>query len=159
MIANSDCPLEEFGSIERVREGILTSLHDAVFFIRFYHQDNDYKKVKVIIAIIPQVWRRSFTSSKSSSGPSKSKVHKCLTVGAKYIVVTLVLRFDIALNINCLRDADTVLRMFWSQVKQVDLKSLFRSFEVSYSVYHFQFQEGRVPMNKLLVEMLEANSQ
>ena len=49
--------------------------------------------------------------------------------------------------------------MFWSQVKQVDLKSLFRPFKVSYSVYHFQFQEGRVPMNKLLVEMLEANSQ
>ena len=37
----------------------------------------------------------------------------------------------------CARDADTVLRMFWSQVKQ----------------------EGRVPMNKLLVEMLEANTQ
>ena len=92
MIANSDCPLEEFGSIERVREGILTSLHDAVFFIRFDHYDDDYKKsksdncdqtfdhhdgdeeikVKVIIAILPQVWRRSFTSSKSSSGPSKS---------------------------------------------------------------------------------------
>ena len=34
VIANSDCPLEEFGSIERVREGILSSLHDAVFFIR-----------------------------------------------------------------------------------------------------------------------------
>ena len=80
-------------------------------------------------------------------------------MGAKYIVATLVLRFDIALNINCLRDADTVLRMFWSQVKQVNIRSPFRSFEVSYSVYHFQFQEGRVPMNKLLVEMLEANSQ
>ena len=74
-------------------------------------------------------------------------------------VSALVSRFDLALNINRLRDADTVLRMFWSQVKQVDLKSLFRSFKVSYSVYHFQFQEGRVPMNKLLVEMLEANSQ
>ena len=34
VIANSDCPLEEFASIERVREGILSSLHDAVFFIR-----------------------------------------------------------------------------------------------------------------------------
>ena len=71
----------------------------------------------------------------------------------------LVSRIDLVLNINRLRDADTVLRMFWSQVKQVDLKSLFRSFKVSYSVCHFQFQEGRVPMNKLLVEMLEANSQ
>ena len=55
MIANSDCPLEEFGSIERVREGILTSLHDAVFFIRLDHQGDDYKKVKVIIAIKPLV--------------------------------------------------------------------------------------------------------
>ena len=93
MIANSDCPLEEFGSIERVREGILTSLHDAVFFIRFNHHDDVYKKkvkviiaikpliitmtiikkvLKALIAIKPQVWRRSFTSSKSSSGPSKS---------------------------------------------------------------------------------------
>ena len=35
VIANSDCPLEEFASIERVREGILSSLHDAVFFIRW----------------------------------------------------------------------------------------------------------------------------
>ena len=56
MIANSDCPLEEFGSIERVREGILTSLHDAVFFIRFNNHDDVYKKkVKVIIAIKPLI--------------------------------------------------------------------------------------------------------
>ena len=45
--------------------------------------------------------------------------------------------FKSPLILLCHRDADTVLRMFWSQVKQ----------------------EGRVPMNKLLVEMLEANTQ
>jgi len=87
VIANSDCPLEEFGSIERVREGILSSLHDAVFFIR--------------------------------CGDAALHLQNLLLV------------------LPSLRDADTVLRMFWSQVKQ----------------------EGRVPMNKLLVEMLEANTQ
>jgi len=87
VIANSDCPLEEFASIERVREGILSSLHDAVFFIR--------------------------------CGDAALHLQNLLLV------------------LPSLRDADTVLRMFWSQVKQ----------------------EGRVPMNKLLVEMLEANTQ
>lgn len=41
---------------------------------------------------------------------------------------------NLLLVLPSLRDADTVLRQFWSQVKQ----------------------EGRVPMNKLLVEMLES---
>lgn len=76
-----------FASIERVREGILSSLHDAVFFIR--------------------------------CGDAALHLQNLLLV------------------LPSLRDADTVLRMFWSQVKQ----------------------EGRVPMNKLLVEMLEANTQ
>jgi len=87
VIANSDCPLEECASIERVRERILGSLQDAVCFIR--------------------------------CGDANLHLQNLLLV------------------LPSLRDADTVLRQFWSLVKQ----------------------EGRVPMNKLLVEMLEASSQ
>eukprot|EP00092_Neocalanus_flemingeri_P002918 GFUD01003121.1.p1 GENE.GFUD01003121.1~~GFUD01003121.1.p1 ORF type:complete len:557 (+),score=98.07 GFUD01003121.1:117-1787(+) len=84
VIANSDCQLEEFAAIGRLRENLLSSLHDAVYFIRCGDANLHLQSLLLIL-------------------PS-------------------------------LRDADTVLRMFWSQIKQ----------------------EGQVPMNKLLIEMLEA---
>jgi len=86
VIANSDCPVEECASIERVRERILGSLYDAVFCIR--------------------------------CGDANLHLQNLLLV------------------LPSLRDADTVLREFWSLIKQ----------------------EGRVPMNKLLIEMLEAST-
>ena len=81
----------------------------------------------------PQVWRRCFTSPKPLIGPPQPQV-KLITM------VKLLENFCKRVPPNSwlvFRDADTVLRMFWSQVKE----------------------EGRVPMNKLLVEMLEANTQ
>jgi len=84
VIANSDCRLEEFSAIGRLRENLLTSLYDAVNFIRCGDANLHLQSLLLIL-------------------PS-------------------------------LRDADTVLRTFWSQIKQ----------------------EGQVPMNKLLIEMLEA---
>jgi len=84
VIANSDCQLEEFSAIGRLRENLLSSLHDAVYFIRCGDANLHLQSLLLIL-------------------PS-------------------------------LRDADTVLRNFWSQIKQ----------------------DGQVPMNKLLIEMLEA---
>jgi len=84
VIANSDCQLEEFAGVGQLRENLLSSLHDAVFFIR--------------------------------CGDANLHLQSLLLV------------------LPSLRDADTVLRAFWSQIKQ----------------------EGQVPMNKLLIEMLEA---
>jgi len=84
VIANSDCQLEEFSAIGRLRENLLSSLHDAVCFIRCGDANLHLQSLLLIL-------------------PS-------------------------------LRDADTVLRTFWSHIKQ----------------------EGQVPMNKLLIEMLEA---
>jgi len=84
VIANSDCQLEEFTGVGQLRENLLSSLHDAVFFIR--------------------------------CGDANLHLQSLLLV------------------LPSLRDADTVLRAFWSHIKQ----------------------EGQVPMNKLLIEMLEA---
>jgi len=84
VIANSDCQLEEFAGVGQLRENLLSSLHDAVFFIR--------------------------------CGDANLHLQSLLLV------------------LPSLRDADTVLRAFWSHIKQ----------------------EGQVPMNKLLIEMLEA---
>merc|ERR1719290_742855 len=84
VIANSDCQLEEFSGVGQLRENLLSSLQDAVFFIR--------------------------------CGDANLHLQSLLLV------------------LPSLRDADTVLRAFWSQIKQ----------------------EGQVPMNKLLIEMLEA---
>jgi len=84
VIANSDCRLEELSTISRLREHLLTSLYDAVNYIRCGDANLHLQSLLLIL-------------------PS-------------------------------LRDADTVLRTFWSQIKQ----------------------EGQVPMNKLLIEMLEA---
>jgi len=84
VIANSDCQLEEFSGVGQLRENLLSSLQDAVMFIR--------------------------------CGDANLHLQSLLLV------------------LPSLRDADTVLRAFWSQVKQ----------------------DGQVPMNKLLIEMLEA---
>jgi len=84
VIANSDCQLEEFSCVGQLRENILSSLQDAVIFIRC---GDAHLHLQSLLLVLPS-----------------------------------------------LRDADTVLRAFWSQVKQ----------------------DGQVPMNKLLIEMLEA---
>ena len=81
----------------------------------------------------PQVWRRCFTSPKPLIGPPQPQV-KLITMVK---LLGKLLQKSGWFSNCCPRDADTVLRMFWSQVKE----------------------EGRVPMNKLLVEMLEANTQ
>jgi len=84
VIANSDCQLEEFSGVGQLRENLLSSLQDAVIFIRC---GDAHLHLQSLLLVLPS-----------------------------------------------LRDADTVLRAFWSQVKQ----------------------DGQVPMNKLLIEMLEA---
>jgi len=84
VLANSDCQLEENSAIGKLRENLLSSLNDAVHFIR--------------------------------SGDANLHLQSLL------------------LLLPSLRDADSVLRLFWRQVRQ----------------------DGQVPMNKLLVEMLEA---
>merc|ERR1711892_1487172 len=84
VIANSDCQLEEFSAVGQLRENLLSSLQDAVHFIRC---GNANLHLQSLLLILPS-----------------------------------------------LRDADSVLRAFWSRVRQ----------------------DGQVPMNKLLIEMLEA---
>merc|ERR1719481_2462007 len=69
VIANSDCQLEEFSGVGQLRENLLSSLQDAVMFIR--------------------------------CGDANLHLQSLLLV------------------LPSLRDADTVLRAFWSQVKQV----------------------------------------
>eukprot|EP00091_Calanus_sinicus_P006189 TRINITY_DN16794_c0_g1_i1.p1 TRINITY_DN16794_c0_g1~~TRINITY_DN16794_c0_g1_i1.p1 ORF type:complete len:161 (-),score=24.77 TRINITY_DN16794_c0_g1_i1:403-885(-) len=84
VIANSDCQLEEFLAIGKLRENLLSSLQDAVNYIRCGDAN---LHLQSLLLILPSI-----------------------------------------------RDADTVLRIFWRQIKQ----------------------DGQVPMNKLLIEMLEA---
>jgi len=84
VLANSDCIFEESSSVSHLRENLLSSLQDAVNFIR--------------------------------CGDSNLHLNSLLMV------------------LPSLRDADTVLRAFWNRVKQ----------------------EGQVPLNKLLIEMLDA---
>lgn len=41
VLANSDCPMEDQAGLEHLRESLLSSLHDAVNYIRFFINIDD----------------------------------------------------------------------------------------------------------------------
>ena len=41
VLANSDCPMEDQAGLEHLRESLLSSLHDAVNYIRFFTNIDD----------------------------------------------------------------------------------------------------------------------